>query len=162
ADTRADRSAAAARSSRQQGRAHSTDVYVILERMLIQTASALCLAASLAAPASQARPYHAQKARRHFITIYAERQFVPGTGFETHPLQELLGREVNEVHLQSYHYRTKDNQTFITVNDFGRRATAIGAVVYPFGSSQGPTLAIKGSLESIPDVRVSFAGPAPS
>ena len=130
--------------------------------MLIQSASALCLAASLAAPAPEAQPYHAPKARRHFITVYAERQFVQGTGFGTHPLEDLLGREVNEVHLQSYQYQTKDNQTLITVNEFGRRATAIGAIVYPLGSSSGPTLAIKGSLESIPNVRVSFTGPAPS
>lgn len=131
--------------------------------MLIQSAAALCVAASLAAPARpQARPYQAAKARRHFVTLYAERQFVQGTGFEKHPLEELLGREVNEVHLQSFQYRTKDNQTLITVDDFGRRATAVGATVYPFGSSEGPTLAIKGSLESIPNVRVSFSGPAPS
>jgi hypothetical protein len=130
--------------------------------MLIQSASALCLAASLAASAPQARPYQPQKARRHFITIYAERQFVQGTAFAKHPLEDLLGQEVNEVHLQSYQYRTKDNQTLITVDEFGRRATAVGATVYPFGSSVGPTLAIRGSLESMPDVRVSFAGPAPS
>jgi hypothetical protein len=131
--------------------------------MLIQSASALCLVASLAAPAAtEAQPYHAPKARRHFITVYAERQFVQGTGFDKHPLEELLGQEVDEVHLQSYQYRTKDTQTLVTVNEFGRRATAIGAIVYPFGSSVGPTLAIKGSLESIPNVRVSFTGPAPS
>jgi hypothetical protein len=130
--------------------------------MLIQSASALCLAASLAAPAPQARPYQAPKPRRHFITIYAERQFVQATGFDKHPLEELLGQDVNEVHLQSYQYRTKDNQTLITVNDFGRRATAIGVTVYPLGSSRGPTLAVRGSVESIPDVRVSFSGPAPS
>jgi len=130
--------------------------------MLIQSAAALCLAASLAAPAPQARPYQPQKARRHFITLYAERQFVQGTGFDKHPLEELLGQEVNEVHLQSFQYRTKDDLTLITVNDFGRRATAVGATIYPFGSSQGATLAIRGSLESIPDVRVSFSGPAPS
>jgi len=130
--------------------------------MLIQSASALCVVAALASPAAQARPYQAQKARRHFVTIYAERQFVQGTAFSKHPLEELLGQEVNEVHLQSYQYRTKDNQTLVTVDEFGRRATAVGAVVYPFGSSEGPTLAIKGSLESIPNVRVSFTGPAPS
>jgi hypothetical protein len=130
--------------------------------MLFQSASVLCLAASLGAPAPQARPYQPQKARRHFITLYAERQFVQGSGFEKHPLEELLGQEVNEVHLQSYHYLTKDNLTLITVDDFGRRATAVGATVYPFGSSEGATLAIRGSLESIPDVRVSFSGPAPS
>jgi hypothetical protein len=130
--------------------------------MLIQSASALCLAAALAAPVPQARPYQAPKARRHFITMYAERQFVQASGFNKHPLEDLLGQEVDEVHLQSYQYRTKDNQTLVTVDEFGRRATAIGAMVYPFGSSQGPTLAIKGSLESIPNVRLSFSGPAPS
>jgi hypothetical protein len=130
--------------------------------MSIQSAAALCLAASLTARAPQAQPYHAQKARRHFITMYAERQFVQGTGFDKHPLEELLGQEVDEVHLQSYQYSTKDNQTLITVNDFGRRAAAVGVTVYPFGSSEGPTLAVRGSLESIPDVRVSFSGPAPS
>jgi hypothetical protein len=130
--------------------------------MLIQSAAVLCFAASLAAPAPQARPYQPQKARRHFITLYAERQFVQGSGFDKHPLEELLGQEVNGVHLQSYDYRTKDTLTLVTVDDFGRRATAVGATVYPFGSSEGATLAIRGSLESIPDVRVSFSGPAPS
>ena len=94
--------------------------------------------------------------------MYAERQFVQGYGFAKHPLGDLLGQEVNEVHLQSYQYITKDNQTQITVDDFGRRATAVGVMVYPLGSSQGPTLAVKGSLESIPDVRLSFSGPAPA
>jgi hypothetical protein len=130
--------------------------------MLIQSASALCLAASLAAPAPQARPYQAPKPRRHFVAIYAERQFVQASGFDKHPLEDLLGQEVNEVHLQSYQYRTKDDQTLITVNDFGRRATGVGLTVYPLGSSRGPTLAVRGSVESIPDVRVSFSGPAPS
>lgn len=130
--------------------------------MLIQSAAALCVAASLAAAPSVSRPYQPPKARRHFITLYAEQQFVQATGFAKHPLQDLLGQEVNEVHLQSYQYLTKDNQTQVTVDEFGRRATAIGATVYPFGSSSGPTLAVRGSLETIPDIHLSFTGPAPA
>jgi len=137
-------------------------VYVILERMLIQTASVLAVVAALAAPLPQPQAYRAQKARRHFISVYAETQYVQGTAFEKHPLEELLGQEVNEVHLESFQYRTRDNQTLVTVREFGRRATAIGATVYPFGSSEGATLALKGSIESIPNVRVAFDGPAPS
>jgi hypothetical protein len=94
--------------------------------------------------------------------MYAERQFVQAFGFDKHPLRDLLGQQVNEVHLQPYQYITKDNQTQITVNEFGRRATAVGVIVYPLGSSEGPTLAVKGSVESIPNVRLSFSGPAPS
>jgi hypothetical protein len=130
--------------------------------MLIQSAAALCLAASLTAAPPQSRPYKPAKARRHFITLYAERQFVHANGFARHPLQDLLGQEVDEVHLQSYQYVTKDNQTQVTVNEFGQSASAIGATIYPFGSSSGPTLAIRGSFETIPDIHLSFAGPAPA
>jgi hypothetical protein len=131
--------------------------------VLIQSAVVLYLAASLATPSwTQSSPYHAAKARRHFVTFYAETQYVQGSQFDKHPLQDLLGQEVNEVHLQSYQYQTKDNLTTVTVNEFGRRATAFGATLYPFGSSNGPTLAVRGSVESIPNVRVAFSGPAPS
>src|SRR5437868_4602839 len=44
----------------------ATTVYVILERMPIQTAAALWLVAALAAPnAPQPQPYRAAKARKH-------------------------------------------------------------------------------------------------
>jgi hypothetical protein len=131
--------------------------------MLIQTASALWLVAALAAPAPpQAQPYQEPKARRHFISVSYERQYVQPFSFAKHPLEELLGQPVNEVHFESYHYRSQDNQTLVTVLEYGKRATAIGATVYPFGSSVGATLAIRGSIESLPDIRVSFTGPAPS
>jgi hypothetical protein len=131
--------------------------------MLLQTASALWLVAALAAPdAPQPQPYQVPKARRHFVSVSYERQYVQPIGFEKHPLEDLLGQEVNEVHLESFHYRTEDNQTLVTVLEYGKRATAIGATVYPFGSSVGATLAIRGSIESLPDIRVNFTGPAPS
>ncbi len=131
--------------------------------MLFQSAALLCLAASLAAPpGAQSHPYQAAKARRHFVTFYAETQFVQATQFAKHPLEDLLGQEVNEVHLQSFQYRTKDNLTTVTVDEFGRRADAFGATVYPFGSSSGPTLAVRGSIESIPDIHLTFSGPAPA
>jgi hypothetical protein len=156
-----DRGARRGHYGRTDGSAHA--VYVILERMLIQTAAALWLAAALAAPeAAQPRPYRAPKARRHFISVSYERQFVQPYGFAKHPLEELLGRPVSEVHLESFQYRTDDGQTLVNVPEYGKRATGIGATVYPFGSSVGATLAIRGSIESLPDIRVSFTGPAPS
>jgi hypothetical protein len=130
--------------------------------MLIQTASALWLAAALSAPPPQAQTYQEPKARRHFISVSYERQFVQPYGFAKHPLEKLLGQQVNEVHLESFQYRTQDNQILVNVLEFGKRASAIGATVYPFGSSVGATLAIRGSIESLPDIRVSFTGPAPS
>jgi hypothetical protein len=130
--------------------------------MLFQTLTALWLAGSVAAPQT-AQPYHAQKARKRFISISFEKQYVQPSAFEEHPLQELLGgRRVDDVHLQSYQYQTRDQLTTVTVLEYRKPAYGIGATVYPFGSSDGPTLALRGSIESMPTIHLSFDGPAPA
>jgi hypothetical protein len=134
-----------------------------LKRMLIQTAAALSLAAARAVPAAaQAQSYTPAKARKHFVSVSYETQFVQPYSFAAHPLSELLGQRVDEVHLQDFQYQTRDQQIQAKILEYGKRAAAIGATVYPFGSSSGPTLAIRGSIESLPDIRVAFAGPAPA
>ena len=72
----------------------------------------MCLVAALAAPdeAAQSQTYRAPKARRHFVSVTYETQFVHPYGFDKHPLSELLGQPVDEVHLESYQYRTRDQQ----------------------------------------------------
>ena len=125
--------------------------------------SALWLAAALAAPdGAQAPAYPEPKARRHFISVSFERQYVQPRGFDKHPLEELLGQPVDEVRPESFQYRTRDQATLVNVLEYGQRGSAIGATVYPFGSSVGATLAIRGSIESLPDIRVAFTGPAPA
>jgi hypothetical protein len=139
--------------------------------MLIQTVSAMGLVAALAAPQSPpalnrveapAQTYQAPRARRHFISLSVERQFVQPYSFGTHPLSDLLGQPVDEVHLATFQYRTRDQATLVNVLEYGKRAAAVGATVYPFGSSDGATLAVRGSIESIPPIRVAFSGPAPA
>jgi hypothetical protein len=131
--------------------------------MLLQTASVLWVVASLATPAAaESQAYRAPHARRHFISLTFERQFVQPYSFVKHPLTDLLGQPVDEVHLQSFQYQTRDQQTLVDVLEYGKRATAVGATVYPFGSSTGPTLAIRGSIESLPPIRVAFGGAVPA
>jgi hypothetical protein len=131
--------------------------------MLIQTVSALWLVAALTAPAAtQPKTYRAAKARRHFISLSLERQFVQPYSFDKHPLSDLLGQPVDEVHLESFQYRTRDQATLVNVLEYSKRASGIGATLYPLGSSEGPTLAIRGSIESLPTIRLTFAGPAPA
>src|SRR5262249_2324528 len=125
--------------------------------MLIQTIAALAVAGATAAPpAPQPQAYQAKKARRHFVSLTYDWQFVHANGFASHPLEQLLGRPVSEVHLQPYQYETRDGLTKVRVLEFGRRASGLGATIYPFGSSDGATLAIRGSIESIPDIRLAF------
>ena len=132
--------------------------------MLIQTLSAVCLVAALAASdaAAQPQPYRPPQARRHFISITFDKQFVQQYSFGKHPLPALLGQPVDEVHLETFQYRTRDGKTTVNVLEYGERATAIGATVYPFGSSVGATLAVRGSIESLPTIRFAFTGPAPT
>jgi hypothetical protein len=131
--------------------------------MLIQTFAAVWLTAAAATPRQPPpQPYHAPGARRHFLTVTFDQQFVQPYSFDKHPLPDLLGQEVDEVHLASYQYRSHDGLTLVNVLEYGKRATGIGATVYPFGSSEGLTLALRGSLETIPTIRVAFTGPAPA
>jgi hypothetical protein len=114
-----------------------------------------------ALPAAAQGSYHARHARRHFISIDYDWLYVQPYKFNTHPLGDLLGQPVSEVHLQSFQYETRDGLTRVTVNDFEHRRHGFGATVYPFGSSEGATLAIRGSVERLPTIRASFDGPAP-
>jgi hypothetical protein len=127
-----------------------------------QNAAALLVAAALAtATPAVAQTYEPAKARRHFISISYGTQFIQPIGFAKHPLEELLGQEVNEVHLESFQYQTEDGQTLVNVLEYEKRGTDLGLTVYPLGSRVGATLAIRGSIESLPDIEVSFTGPAP-
>jgi hypothetical protein len=131
--------------------------------MLIQTLAVLWVAGSMAASAApRAAGYTAKKARRHFVSVTIDRQYVQPYSFARHPLGELLGQPVSEVHLESFQYQTRDEQTKATVLEYGKRASGYGVTLYPFGSSDGATLAIRKSVESVPDIRVAFTGPAPS
>lgn len=114
-----------------------------------------------AAPAAAQGSYHARKARRHFVSFSYDWLYVQPYSFDHHPLADLLGQPVSEVHLQAFQYQTRDGLTRITVGDFSHRAQGVGVTVYPFGSSEGPTLAVRGSIEQMPTIRVSFDGPAP-
>ena len=130
--------------------------------MLIQTVALASIVAALSnAVPPPAQSYQQPKPRRHFISLSYETQYIQPRGFAKHPLEELLGQPVDEVHLESFQYRTRDQLTQATVHEYGKRGTAIGATVYPFGASIGATLAIRGSIETLPTIRVAFAGASP-
>lgn len=127
-------------------------------------APAAAVTLMLGTPASVAAQgsYHAQHARRHFVSVSYDWLYVQPYGFDRHPLGDLLGQQVSEVHLQSFQYQTRDGATRVTVNDFQHRAQGFGVTLYPFGSSEGPALAIRGSIERLPTIRASFDGPSPA
>jgi hypothetical protein len=125
--------------------------------MVLRILPAALLALVCAASAS------AQQApRRHFITISYDWQFQHALDFASHPIADLIGRDVREVHLQPFQFESTDGRTRVRTNAFGDRTHGVGITLYPFGMSRGATLAVRGSVSDIPAIRLAFDGPAPS
>jgi hypothetical protein len=131
--------------------------------MLLQTLSAAWLVAAMSMPApAQGTSYTPTKARKYFISVSYDWQYTNPLSFAKHPLEDLLGQPVNEVHLETFQYRTADGQTLVNVLEFEHPGNGVGVTVYPLGASEGATLAVRGSIEQLPDIRVAFIGPAPA
>jgi hypothetical protein len=108
-----------------------------------------------------AQPYSEAKPRRQFVTISLDWLNTQPLHFVEHPLQDLVGTEVAAAQFQNYDYQTRDGLTRIDVLEFSRRGRGATITIYPLGVSVGTTLGIRGSVESLPTIRVTFDGPGP-
>lgn len=108
--------------------------------------------------AAFAQTYPVRKPRRHFVTISTDWLNTQPLHFLEHPLQDLVGRDVAAAQFEDYEYRTRDEAIRIDVLEFTRRGRGKSITVYPLGLSVGPTLALRGSVEDLPAIRVAFAG----
>jgi hypothetical protein len=128
----------------------------MLQRLLIAASLVLLgSAAAFAQPSGDARP------RRQFVTVTVDWLNTQPLHFGEHPLQDLVGTAVAAAQFQSYEYETRDGLTRIDVLEFRRRGRGAGITVYPFGIGIGTTLGLRGSIESLPTIRVAFDGPGP-
>lgn len=116
----------------------------------------LVLQLALAASASAQTP-----GRRHFITVSYDWHYTQPLHFARFPLEDFLGEEVASTQAESYEYRTRDDATLIDVLEFSRRQQGLSVTLYPLGMNIGPTLALRGSIEPLPLIRLAFVGPAP-
>ena len=88
--------------------------------MLLQTLSAAWVVAAMSMPApAEQTSYTPTKARKHFISVSYGWQYTHSLSFAKHPLEDLLGQPVNEVHLETFQYRTADGQTLVTGSESG-------------------------------------------
>jgi hypothetical protein len=110
-------------------------------------------------PAS-AQVYEPDKPRRHFITVSYDWIYTQPLHFAEHPLEDLLGTEVASAQLQEHDYETRDGSVQIDVLEYRRRSRGASVTIYPFGSSVGTTLALRGTFEQLPIIRLDFEGPA--
>jgi hypothetical protein len=127
----------------------------VRSRICFLVALPLALATSAAAQPSGAR------ARPHFITVSYDWHYTQPLHFARFPLEDFLGVDVASTQAEFYEYRTRDEATLIDVLEFSRRQHGLSATIYPLGMSAGPTLALRGSIEPLPQIRLAFVGPAP-
>jgi hypothetical protein len=115
-------------------------------------------AAFVSAASVSAQIYSAPKARRHFVTVSTDWLNTQPLHFLEHPIEDLVGRDVAAAQFEDYEYRTRDEAILIDVLEFKRRGRGKSITIYPFGMSVGPALALRGSMEDLPTVRVAFSG----
>ena len=118
---------------------------------------AALLLVAFAVPAA-AQDYGVRKPRRQFITVSLDWLNTEPLHFASHPLEDLVGREVAAAQREEYDYRTRDEQIQIDVVEFRKRNRAATVALYPFGLSTGATLGIRGSVEDVPTIRINFEG----
>jgi hypothetical protein len=98
---------------------------------------------------------------RHFVTVSYDWHYTQPLHFGEHPLGDLLGTDVAAVPFEAYEYRTRDEATLIDVVKFSRRQHGASVTLYPLGMHTGTTLALRGSIEPLPEIELLFVGPAP-
>jgi hypothetical protein len=122
----------------------------------------LVLSIVLAAADATAQTYEADaKPRKQFVTVSYDFLYTQPLHFASHPLEDLIGREVASVHFQEFEYHTRDNLTLVDVIEFSRRQRGITGSIYPLGMSSGPALMLRGSIEPLPRIDVVFTGASP-
>ena len=109
------------------------------------------------APAA-AQNYAADKPRRQWVTVSLDWMNTQSLHFASHPLEDLVGREVAESQMQEHDYHTRDEQILIDVREFRRPNRGVSLAVYPLGLSQGTALGIRGTIEQVPTIRIDFEG----
>jgi hypothetical protein len=123
---------------------------------LITTTCSLLLLLPLSA---FAQTYTVPQPRRQFVTLSYSWLYTHPLHFGEHPVEDLVGAPVSEAQMQGHDYETDDGSTRITVDEFRRRRKGLGVTVYPFGLRSGPTLAVRGSFEDLPVIRLTIDGP---
>jgi hypothetical protein len=118
---------------------------------------AALVALAWAAPA--AAQYHPSKPRRQFVTVSYDWIYTQSLKFADHPLADLTGQKVKDAQFTDHDYVTADGSVLIDVTEFSRRGNGLGVTVYPLGLSVGPTLALRGSIQEMPNIRIDFSGP---
>ena len=102
------------------------------------------------------------KARKQWFAVSASWLNSMPLHLKEAPLEQLVGRELGTSQRKEWDYESRGDGGITTVDilEYRKRARGLGLAVYPFGSSSGPALMLKGSYETLPVLRATITGPA--
>jgi len=129
--------------------------------LVVRSRISFLFALQLAVAASAAAQSSGTPGRPHFVTVSYDWHYTQSLHFAKFPLEDFLGVDVASTQANAYEYRTRDDTTLIDVLEFSHRQQGLTATIYPLGMNVGPTLALRGSIEPLPQIRLAFVGPAP-
>jgi hypothetical protein len=129
-------------------------------RFLVIGVSAVGLLPSTARAEPQPTAEPKPKIRRQWVTVSLDWLRTQPLHFGSHPVEDLVGREVGEAQRQTIDYESRDGLTTVDVIEFRRGGSGFGLTVYPFGMTDRATLGVRVSAEDIPRIELRIDGPA--
>src|SRR5688572_27338424 len=133
-----------------------------MKKIYVCVLGAAFLAASSADVAAQSFRQFKPKARKQWFAVSTDWSNMMPLHLKESPFEQLAGRELGTSQRKDWDYESRGDGglTQVDVLEYQRRARGFGLAVYPFGSSSGPSLMLKGSLENLPTFRARFDGPS--
>jgi hypothetical protein len=102
------------------------------------------------------------KARKHWFAVSTDWLNMMPLHLKEAPFEQLTGRPLGTSQRKDWDYESRGDGglTQVDVLEYQRRSRGFGVSVYPFGSSVGPALMLKGTFEKLPSFRARFDGPS--
>jgi hypothetical protein len=123
--------------------------------------TALLAASAIDAPAQTYRQFKPE-ARKQYFAVSTDWLNMMPLHLKEAPFEHLTGVELGTSQRKDWDYESRGDGglTQVDVLEYQRRARGFGVAVYPFGSSVGPSLMLKGAMENLPTFRARFEGPS--
>src|SRR5687768_9668792 len=123
--------------------------------------TALLLASTVDASAQTIRQFK-PKSRTQWFAVSTDWLNMMPLHLKESPFEQLTGRELGTSQRKDWDYESRGDGglTQVDVLEYQRRSRGFGLAVYPFGSSAGPSLMLKGAMENLPAFRARFDGPS--
>jgi len=133
-----------------------------MKKISVCVLGAAVLVATASDAAAQSFRQFKPKSRKQWFAVSTDWLNMMPLHLKEAPFEQLTGRELGTSQRKDWDYESRNDGglTQVDVLEYKRRSRGFGVSVYPFGSSVGPALMVKGSMENLPSFRARFDGPS--